>query len=156
MLKKTFIFTILLTLAFAACSSRSQMSPSDTFRAFLESKKSKDVNKMKSLLTKESLEFFEEVAKDSGMSLDESLRADNKNMPFEGDTEIRNEMIEGNEATIEIKVKNGSWVPLDFTKEDEQWKFDPAKPWKKAEEMFKQADEFYGDTDESPEESDKK
>ncbi len=119
-------------LTTAACAQQQgpASSPTATFKAFFAAAKSKDVDGIKKALSKGSLEVMEGMAKEENMPLDEALKASiSKPTAATAVPETRNEKIDGDTATLEIKnEKTNKWDPLPFVKEDGQWKiaFDKA------------------------------
>jgi hypothetical protein len=89
----------------------------------------KDAAALKKTLSKGTLEMFEQFAKAQNppKTLDEALQtglasstanADANKMP-----ETRNEKIDGEKATLEVKNdKTGSWETVPFIKEEGDWK----------------------------------
>lgn len=122
-----FMTTLLVfTLLVAACSkSGGGATPTSTAKAFYDAAKAQDVQTLKNLMSKKSLEVMEEFAKLGGKSLDETLKAPSKMPPA---FEARNEKISGDTATLEVKAQGDKWDTLYFVKEGGQWKiaFDQA------------------------------
>ena len=79
-----------------------------------------------------------EEAKSQNVSLDEILRRETLFLTGEKSLEFRNEKIEGETATIEIKTSYGTWDVVPFVKEDGKWKI--AKE-RYADELMKQSEE---------------
>lgn len=100
-------------------------SPTATFKAFFEAAKKKDAEGMKKTMSKGSATMLESFAKMQNKTLDEALKegmndpaTSSANLP-----ETRNEKIEGDNATLEIKDdKSGKWLTMPFVKEEGQWK----------------------------------
>ena len=115
----------LIVAAAAACSLLKSATPTDTFKAFFEASKKKDVPGMKKTLSKGTLNMFETVANLQNKSVDDMLKEidkDEKNKD-EKMPETRNEKIDGDTATLEVKnEKTGKWDTLPFVKEDKEWK----------------------------------
>jgi hypothetical protein len=113
------IVLLFLALSGAACGKKS--TPTETFKAFYEAAKKKDAAGIKKTLSKGLLSKLEDEAKKSNKSFDEHLV--NVNLP---DTlpETRNEKIDGDKATLEIKGRGDAWRPTNFVKEDGEWKLD--------------------------------
>lgn len=112
-----------IIIAGPACS-RFGSSPTATLKAFYEATQKKDAEGIKKTLSKGTLEMLEGFAKAQGKTLDESLKSGLANdtssdkMP-----ESRNEKIEGDKATLEVKNdKTGTWETVPFVKEDGMWK----------------------------------
>jgi hypothetical protein len=110
-----------------ACN-RLGSSPSATLNAYFEALQKKDAAGLKKTLSKGTLEMFEQFAKAQSppKSLDEALQTglasttntDSNKMP-----ETRNEKIDGEKATLEVKNdKTGAWETVPFVKEDGAWK----------------------------------
>lgn len=108
-----------VALSGAACGKKS--TPTETFKAFYEAAKKKDAAGIRKTLSKGLLSKLEDEAKRSNKPFDEYLV--NVTLP---DTlpEMRNEKIEGDRATLEIKGRGDSWRPTSFVKEDGEWKLD--------------------------------
>jgi hypothetical protein len=66
--------------------------------------------------------MIENGAQAQNLSLDELLMKD-EGAPIDLSPELRNERIEGDEATVEVKNSvTGEWESLPFVKEDGLWK----------------------------------
>jgi hypothetical protein len=117
------IITVAL-VAVAGCNRGAGSSPTATFKAYFEASKNKDVEGVKRVFSKTTLELFEKQAQDQKKTVDEMFKAGMEQKPLTGNLpELRNEKINGNEATLEIKdEKSGRWDTLPFVKEDGQWK----------------------------------
>jgi len=123
----------LAVVALAVCISgtacnRLGSSPTATLKAYFEALQKKDATALKKTLSKGTLEMFEQFAKAQTppKTLDEALQTglasttttDSNKMP-----ETRNEKVEGEKATLEVKnEKTGAWETVPFIKEDGDWK----------------------------------
>lgn len=120
---KSIFAALLLFAVVLACNVSS--TPTKTFKAFFEASKKKDVPAIKKTLSKPSLAMLEKAAKSKDKDLDQFI-GEGFNGPgskFEKLPEIRDEKIDGDNATIEIKdegMKN--WEKMYFVKEDREWK----------------------------------
>lgn len=127
--KSTVLAALALAIALSgvACN-RLGSSPSATLKAYFEALQKKDATALKKTLSKGTLEMFEQFAKAQSppKSLDEALQTglasttttDANKMP-----ETRNEKIDGEKATLEVKNdKTGAWETVPFIKEDGDWK----------------------------------
>ena len=113
----------LIVVAAAACSMLKGPTPTDTFKAFFDASQKNDVPGMKKQLSKSTLDMFEGLAKLQNKSVDEALKDIHKNDKAEKMPETRNEKINGDSATLEVKNdQTGKWDTLPFVKEDKQWK----------------------------------
>lgn len=114
------ISTVLaIALSGAACGKKS--TPTETFKAFYEAAKKKDAAGIRKTLSKNLLNRLEDEAKRSNKPLDEHLI--NVSLP-DAMPETRNEKIDGDKATLEIKGRGDTWRPMSFVKEDGEWKLD--------------------------------
>ena len=115
---------VLLALMIAACQQAADqtLSPTETMRALNEASKKKDVEAIKKLISKGTLELLEESAKNQNSTVDELLRKDS-GAPFQELPEMRNEKITGDTATVEIKnTADENWESMPFIKENGAWK----------------------------------
>lgn len=141
---KLFIVLILTALFAVGCQMGQQAkSPTDTFKAFVEAGRKKDTAAVKQMLSKGSLKMAEDNAKAQNKSVDEILSS-RETQDMKATPESRNEKINGDSATIEIKNDvTGTWDTMYFAKEDGQWKLALDKAMqeimKKFEEQMKNA-----------------
>ena len=107
----------------SACSLLGGSTPTATFKAFYEASKKKDVAGMKKTLSKGSLDMFDKLAKEQNKSTDELLKSLDKEDKNQKMPETRNEKINGDTATLEVKNdKTNKWDTLPFVKENGEWK----------------------------------
>jgi hypothetical protein len=98
-------------------------SPVGTFKALADAANNKDNAALKQLFNKKSLDMAASEAKEKGRSLDEILLNQQIVLFAKGTPEIRNQIITGDSATIEIKTdKMRAWQKVFFTNEDGRWK----------------------------------
>lgn len=128
----------LLVGALAACGDDKQRSPSDTFKEYIKALKKKDITSMKILLSSATMKMHEQEAKAQGTTVDEIVKRETLLAPGQTTVEYRNEVINGDKATIQFKNSYGSWETLPFVREDGEWKIDKAGY---ADEMIRQMDE---------------
>jgi uncharacterized protein YceK len=141
---KIFKISLVLAIAFAlaGCSQIMNLvqpkSPTQTMKNFVEASQKKDVEAIKKSLSGGSLKMMEGIAKMQGKTLDDTIKeGDTGGNDFKGVPEMRNEKIEGDTATLEVKnEKTGEWDTLYFVKEENEWKIALDKS---LEEMFKKA-----------------
>lgn len=131
-LSKNIALVVVVALALIvtglACN-RAGSSPTATLKAYFEALQKKDAAGLKKTLSKGTLEMFEQFAKAQSppKTLDEALQTGlastaNNNEPNKA-PETRNEKIEGDKATLEVKNdKTGTWETVPFVKEDGDWK----------------------------------
>ena len=97
-------------------------SPTETLKTFAEATKKKDAETIKKTLSKSTMKVIEESAKQQNISVNEMLTKaedpEGKDLP-----EIRNEKIDGDKATLEVKDDvTGEFDIMPFVKEDGGWK----------------------------------
>ncbi|NNE66628.1 MAG: nuclear transport factor 2 family protein [Pyrinomonadaceae bacterium] len=98
------------------------LGPTDTLRAFNDAVIKKDAAKIRSFLSRASIKMIEEDAKRQGKTVDSILTADD-GAPMPVEREMKNEKIEGNNATVEVKNSVlGSFEPMFLVKEDGNWR----------------------------------
>ena len=116
------IVALALIAFIPACQKGS--SPTATFQAFYQSLKDKNVEAYKKTVSKASLQVLETRAMNMDKTLDEYIQQEmNKPSSVLPDKlETRNEKIEGDRATLELKNTEGGWKAVPFVKEDGQWK----------------------------------
>ncbi len=97
-------------------------TPTAAFKTFYEAAKKNDIEGMKRSMTKKTMAVMEKAAAEEKKSVDEAFKEMNKDAPSSV-PEIRNEKIDGDKATVEIKDdKMKDWSTVPFVKENGQWK----------------------------------
>lgn len=122
-----FLVFILVAAAFAAaCSTapKKQLTPLETLKEYGEAYKKKDITTMKLLLSQESLKMHEQEAKAQNLTVDDIVRRETLFSENQKSAEFRNQKIEDERATIEMKDSGGIWNTVQFVKEDGVWKID--------------------------------
>lgn len=116
---------ISLALALAACAGDSKpASPLETFKTYTKAIKQKDTTTMKLLLSSETMKMHEQEAKSQGVTVDDIVKRETLFAQDQTTVEFRNEKIDGNRATLEVKNSMGTWETVPFVFEDDQWKID--------------------------------
>lgn len=119
------ILVLFFALFVFACSTTPKFqSPFDTLRAYTIATKKKDATSMKLLLSAESLKMHEEQAKQQNVALDDIILRETLIGQGQTSLEYRNEKIEGDQATIEVKNSFGQWDTIPFVREQGLWKID--------------------------------
>jgi hypothetical protein len=113
-----------LAAALLACGQPKPTTPLETFKTYAKAFKQKDTATMKLLLSDSTLKMHEQEAKAQGTTVDEILRRETMIGENQRAVEYRDEKINGDKATLQIKNVNGSWETLPFTREDGVWKID--------------------------------
>ncbi|MBV9956968.1 MAG: DUF4878 domain-containing protein, partial [Acidobacteria bacterium] len=97
-------------------------SPTAAMKTFYEAAKGNDTEGIKRSMSKKSLSAMEKAAAKDNKTVDESLKEMIKDAPA-NQPEMRNEKIEGDKATLEMKdEKMDKWDTVPFVREDGQWK----------------------------------
>jgi uncharacterized membrane protein YvbJ len=113
-------FATCLALAVVACGGASASSPTAMVKASILATKNKDAEAVKKLLTNNSLKMLEEGASQSAMTVDEFIKS-GKAAPELEVSEYRNEKVEGDSASVEVKY-GSEWQKIYLAKEGGQWK----------------------------------
>lgn len=115
----------LIALFVFGCSQARQpqtKSPTEVLKTLSEASKTKDITAIKNSVSKGTLNLIEESAKAQNTTVDELLKKEN-GAPFKELPEMRNEKIEGDTATIELKnTTSEGWETVPFVIEDGIWK----------------------------------
>lgn len=135
----TIIISAALLFAIACGGANTKPStPLDTFKAYTKAVKTKDLTTMKLLLSEKSLKMREAEAKARGITLDDVMKTQTLFNENQTSVEFRNEKIEGDKATLEVKDSYGMWKTLQFVKETNMWKMDEQGI---ADQMIQDADQ---------------
>lgn len=141
-MRQLFVFTLaMLTLCFAACTAQTpqnsnsaptgttpakppgEMSPSETYLAYTEAARKKDLTEVEKFLSKGTIELLNQAAQAEQATVDEQLSRLIDDINQQEEPETRNETINGNEASIEYKNPvTAGWDKLPLVKEDGRWK----------------------------------
>jgi hypothetical protein len=117
---------IFSVLAFAVSCAAEQKAdtPLDSFKAYVNAVKQKDITAMKNLLSAESLKMHEQEAKAQNVTLDDVVKRETLFTEGQKTVEFRNQKIEGDKATLEVKSSFGTWETIPFVREGNEWKLD--------------------------------
>jgi len=124
---KTFTFTFIFTIALflISCGGEPKFStPLETFKTYTKAIKQKDTTTMKLLLSDASIKMHEQEAKAQNLNLDDIVKRQTLFSETQTSVEHRNEKIEGDKATMEVKNSFGSWETIPFIREEGVWKID--------------------------------
>ncbi|HMO81076.1 MAG TPA: DUF4878 domain-containing protein [Pyrinomonadaceae bacterium] len=114
----------LLVFAAACGGTREPASPLETFKTYTKALKQKDLTVVKRLLTEESIKMYEQEARAQGVTVDDVVSRDSLISQGQTTVEFRNEAIDGERATIEVKNTFGQWDTIPFVFEGGEWKID--------------------------------
>ncbi|HEY0004799.1 MAG TPA: hypothetical protein VGB17_08295 [Pyrinomonadaceae bacterium] len=121
------LFLAIILTTTAACKRGSPSSPTITMKAYFEAIRKKDAEGFKKTLSKGSLETLENSAKQKSTTLDAAIKAGLNDPALAANAastpEMRNEKINGDAATLEVKNdQTNSWESIPFVKENNEWK----------------------------------
>lgn len=109
----------------SGCTSESKPeTPVEAFKSYISAVKRKDTTRMKLLLSSESIKMHEQEAKAQNATLDDIVKRETLFTEGQKVVEFRNEKVEGDTATLEVKNTFGSWETVPFVREDGDWKID--------------------------------
>lgn len=116
---------MILAVFLVACAEDEKPStPLETLKAYTTAIKKKDTTTMKLLLSNASIKMAEQEAKAQNVTLDEIVKREDLFRETQKSVEFRNEKIDGERATIEMKDSFNSWSTVPFVREDGIWKID--------------------------------
>jgi flagellar hook-associated protein FlgK len=118
---QTMIIALGALFVFGCNAGQKTSSPTGTLKTFLEASRKKDVETVKKTLSRTTLETAEKSAREHNTTVDALLKKGDVQISDEI-PEIRNEKIEGDAATVEIKDAANGYETLPFVKEDGNWK----------------------------------
>ena len=96
----------------------------ESFKAYVNAVKQKDTTTMKLLLSSESIKMHEQQARAQNVTLDDIVRRETLFAEGQKTVEFRNQKIEGERATLEVKNAFGNWETVPFVREGDEWKLD--------------------------------
>jgi len=120
-------FSLLLSIALLGVSCAGERKPDTpvaSFKAYINAVKKKDTTTMKTLLSAESIKMHEQEAKVQNVTLDDVVKRETLFAEGQKTVEFRNEKIEGDKASLEVKNSYGTWETVPFVREDDEWKID--------------------------------
>ena len=121
------ILVLLLTVFIFACSTTPKYkTPFDTLRAYTTAIKKKDITTMKTLLSAATIEMHQQQAQMQNVTLDEIVQRETLFNPNQNVLEYRNEKIDGERATIEVRNSFNTFDTVVFVLEEGIWKIDKA------------------------------
>ena len=147
--------TLLSLLLIAGCSAESKPeTPIETFKTYISAVKEKDTTKMKLLLSSESIKMHEQEAKAQNLTLDDIVKRETLFTEGQKVVEFRNEKIEGEAATLEVKNSFGTWETIPFVRESGEWRIDKKgyadRLFQDVEQQNQQMDDFINQGKQTP------
>ena len=121
-------------------------TPVEAFKTYISAVKRKDTTRMKLLLSSESIKMHEQEAKAQNVTLDDVVKRETLFSEGQKVVEFRNEKVEGETATLEVKNSFGSWETVPFVRETGDWKIDKKgyadRLMQEVEQSTQQMDDF--------------
>lgn len=114
----------LLAVTLAACATQKAATPLETFKTYTKAIKLKDTKTMRLLLSDATIKLHEKEAKAQGVSVDDIVKRETLFSENQTSVDYRNEKIDGDKATLDVKNSFGSWETVPFVLEDGNWKID--------------------------------
>ncbi|MGI8670698.1 MAG: hypothetical protein ACR2J3_12770 [Aridibacter sp.] len=106
-----------------ADAPNAEMNPTETLKAFSKATKSKNAETIKGFLSEGSMKMVEKSAKEQNKTVENILTEGEDETDDGGEPVTRNEKINGNTATVEVKNEVfGRYDEMPFVKEDGVWK----------------------------------
>lgn len=109
---------------FACAGKFAPSTPLETLKAYTLAIKKKDPTQMKLLLSDASIKMAEQEAKAQNVPLDEIVKREPMFGENQRTVEHRNEKVDGDRATIEMKNSFDVWIIVPFIREEGVWKID--------------------------------
>lgn len=122
----TFTLMFALTAFIAACSgSGGNSTPTAAYKTAYAAMKNKDIAGLKKVMPKKMLEEMDKGAKAQNKSVDDMLKAlmTSSETRLPKSDESKDEKIDGDKATLQVKNEKDEWETARFVKEDDGWKF---------------------------------
>jgi len=132
----------------SGCGARESKAdtPVEAFKSYISAVKRKDTTTMKLLLSAGSIKMHEQEAKAQNVTLDDVVKRETLFSEGQKVVEFRNEKIDGDAATLEVKNSFGSWETVPFLREDGDWKIDKKgyadRLMQEVEQSTQQMDDF--------------
>lgn len=121
---RTATVLVIFSLILACAGTRQPATPAETFKTYIKALKQKDITTMKLLLSSETIRMHEQEAKVQNVTVDDIVKRETLFSEGQRTVEYRNEKIDGDKATLEVKNPSGAWETVPFVKEDDVWKID--------------------------------
>jgi hypothetical protein len=135
------ILTVVILLVGCNSNESKAGSPGEVIKQYVAASQKGDIAAMKSMLSKSSLVYIEEKARPLKLTIDDVLRKETE-VKLQNAPETRNEKIEGDAATVEVKnPSTGEFdIKYPFVRENGAWKL--ARDRYIEEELRKSNDEI--------------
>ena len=120
---KILLFALIFT-ALSCSGDKKPATPLETFKTYTKAIKAKDTTTMKLLLSSATIKMHEKEAKSQGLNVDDIVKRETLFGENQKSVEYRNEKIDAEKATLEVKNSYGAWEKVPFVFEDGSWKID--------------------------------
>ncbi len=121
-----------------ACGGGEPTTPKKTFETYIKALKQKDITTMKVLLSDATIKMHEQEAKAQGITVDDIVKRETLFSEGQTTVEYKDEKIDGDKATLQVKTPYGTWETVPFVLEDGSWKIDKRSY---ADQMLMEMDE---------------
>jgi hypothetical protein len=121
---KKFLVILSACFIFACAGKPSPSTPLETLKVYTTAIKKKDTTQMKLLLSDASIKMAEQEAKAQNVAVDDIIKRETLFGENQRNVNFRNEKIDGDRATIEMKDSFETWVTVPFVREEGVWKID--------------------------------
>ncbi len=121
---KKFLVVLSAGFIFACAGKFAPSTPLETLKAYTLAIKKKDSTQMKLLLSDASIKMAEQEARAQNVTLDEIMKRETLFSETQRSVEFRNEKVDGDRATIEMKNSFNAWTTVPFVREEGVWKID--------------------------------
>ncbi len=121
---KKFLVVLSAGFIFACAGKFAPYTPLETLKAYTLAIKKKDSTQMKLLLSDASIKMAEQEARAQNVPLDEIVKRETLFGENQRTVEHRNEKVDGDRATIEMKNSFDAWTTVPFVREEGVWKID--------------------------------
>lgn len=119
------IILVFSALMMSSCSgTKEPASPKETFQTYVKALSNNDTKTMKLLLSSETVKMHELEARSQKVPVDEIIRRENLITAGQKVVEYKDEKIEGDKATLQVKNPYGMWETVPFVRESGEWKID--------------------------------
>ncbi|MEP6945829.1 MAG: hypothetical protein ABJA02_07925 [Acidobacteriota bacterium] len=122
----------------ASCAQPKVATPIETFKTYTKAIKQKDTTTMKLLLSDATIKMHEKEAKAQGVNVDDIVKRETLFNENQKTVEYREEKIDGDKATLQVKNSFNTWETVPFVREDGVWKIDKVGY---ADQMMKDIDD---------------
>jgi len=118
------VFIFLFAVFLISCGEQQPATPLETYKTYTKAIKRKDTAAMKLLLSEATIKMNEQEAKAQGVPVDDIVKRETLFIESQKSVEYRDERIDGDKATLQVKNSFGSWETVPFVRENGEWKID--------------------------------